>query len=62
MLDDPNDVIEFAICSAVVAYPNEDDPEWRSPDWIKPSECVHLATVIILELDAKGFQIVKKAP
>ena len=62
MPDDPKDVIEFAIRSAFVAYPKEDDPEWRSPDWIKPKECVHLATAIILELDAKGFQIVKKTP
>jgi len=28
MLDDPKDVIEFAIRSAFVAYPNEDDPKW----------------------------------
>jgi hypothetical protein len=34
---------------------------WRSPDWIKPKECAHLALAVILELQAKGFQIVKKA-
>jgi len=28
MPDDPKDVIEFAIRSAFVAYPNEDDPKW----------------------------------
>jgi CheY-like chemotaxis protein len=61
MADEPQDVIEFAIRSAFVAYPQEDDPDWRSPNWIMPKECVHLATAIILELDAKGFQIVKKA-
>jgi hypothetical protein len=60
MPNDPKDVTEFAIRSAFVAYRKEDDPEWRSLDWIKPKECVHLATAIILELDANGFQIAKK--
>jgi hypothetical protein len=54
-------VIEFAIRSAFDSYPKEDDPDWRSPHWIKPKECAHLASVVILELQAKGFQIVKKA-
>jgi hypothetical protein len=61
MSDDPKDVIEFAIRSAFLIYPKEDDPDWRSPDWIKPKECAHLALAVILELQAKGFQIVKKA-
>jgi hypothetical protein len=61
MSDDPKDVIEFAIRSAFVGYPKEDDPDWRSPHWIKPEECTHLAKIVILELRAKGFQIVKKA-
>jgi hypothetical protein len=38
---DPKDVLEFAIRSPFVACPKEDDPELRSPNWIKPSECVH---------------------
>jgi hypothetical protein len=58
---DPKEVIEAAIRSAFVSYPKEDDPDWRSPNWIKPEECAHLAQVIILELRAKGFQIVKNA-
>ena len=61
MSDDPKDVIEFAIRSAFDSYPKEDDPDWRSPHWIKPKECANLASVVILELQAKGFQIVKKA-
>ena len=61
MSDDPIDVIEFAIRSAFVSYPKEDDPDWRSPDWIKPKECAPLALAIILELQAKGFEIVKNA-
>ena len=61
MSDDPKDVIEFAIRSAFLCYPKEDDPDWKSPHWIKPKECSHLATALILELQAKGFAIVKKA-
>ena len=61
MSDDPQEVIEFAIRSAFVGYPKEDDPDWRSPHWIKPDECTHLAKLVILELQAKGFQIVKRA-
>jgi len=60
--EDPKDTIEFAICSAFVSYPKEDDPEWRSPHWITAKECAYLAIAIIMELQAKGFQIVKKAP
>ena len=54
-------MIEFAIRSAFVCYPREDDPDWRSPNWIKPEECTHLAKLVMLELQSKGFQIVKKA-
>lgn len=60
MSDDPKDTIEFAISSAFVSYPKEDDPEWRSPHWISGKETAYLAMAIILELQAKGFQIVKK--
>ncbi len=63
MPDDPKDVIkdviEFAIRSAFLNYPKEDDPNWKSPHWIEPKECAHLAMTVILELQAKGFQIVK---
>jgi hypothetical protein len=61
MSDDPKDIIEAAIRSAFDSYPKEDDPDWRSPHWIMPKECSHLAMAVVLELDAKGFQIVKKA-
>ena len=60
MSDDSKDVVEAAIRSAFDNYPREDDPDWRSP-WIKPDECAHLAKIIIQELQANGFQIVKKA-
>ncbi|HMF77119.1 MAG TPA: hypothetical protein VK604_15785 [Bryobacteraceae bacterium] len=60
MSDNPVDVIEAAIRSAFTSYPKEDDPDWRSPNWIKPEECAHLAQRILLELLAKGFEIVKR--
>ncbi len=61
MPDDPKEVIEFAIRSAFVSYPKEDDADWRSPHWITSKECTYLAMAIMLELQAKGFEIVKKA-
>jgi hypothetical protein len=60
MSDDPTEVIKTAIHSAFVGYPKEDDPDSRSPSWIKPQECTHLTKVIMEELEANGFQIVKK--
>jgi hypothetical protein len=57
---DPADGIVAAIRSAFVSYPKEGDPDWRSPNWIMPEECAHLTRVVIRELEAKGFQIVKK--
>ena len=61
MSNDPKDVIEAAIRSAFDSYPKEDDPDYRSPHWITPKESSHLAMAVLLELDAKGFQIVQKA-
>jgi hypothetical protein len=56
---DPADVIKTAIHSAFVKYPMEDDPDFN-PHWIKAEECSHLAKVIMMELEANGFQVVKK--
>jgi hypothetical protein len=41
MPDDPKDTIEFAIRSAFVSYPKEDDPDWRSPHWITGKETAY---------------------
>ena len=60
-MSDPTDVIRQAICSAFESYPKESDPDWRSPSWIMPEECAHLTNTIIRELEARGFQIVKKS-
>ena len=56
------DALTAAIHSAFDSYPKEGDPEWRSPNWIMPEECAHLTSVIMRELDVRGFQIVKKPP
>ena len=59
-MSDPSDVIMAAIRSAFETYPKEGDPDWRSPSWIMPEECAHLVRVIIRELEAGGFKIVRK--
>ena len=59
MPDELTEVIQAAIRSAFVAHSREDDPDWRSESWIKPDECAHLTDVLLRELDAKGFRIVK---
>ena len=60
MSDDPSEVIMGAIHSAFSSYPKEGDRDWRSPSWVMPEECAHLTRVVIRELNAHGFQIVKK--
>jgi len=60
-MPDPAEIIKAAIRSAFVSYPREDDPDWRSPSWIKVEECSHLTTVILRELEANGYRIVKNA-
>jgi hypothetical protein len=59
-MSDPTDAIAAAIRSAFDSFPKEDDPDWRGPSWITPNECAHLTRAIMRELEARGFQIVKK--
>ena len=54
------DVIYAAIHSAFVKYPKEDDPGPHDHHWIGPEEASHLTKVVITELEANGFEIVKK--
>jgi hypothetical protein len=61
MSDDPREVVEAAIRSAFVSYPRDDDPDWRSPSWIRPDECAYLTKNILQALEAAGFQIVKQS-
>lgn len=58
-MSDPRDIIYAAIHSAFVKYPREDDPASHD-HWIQPEESAHLTKVVLAELDANGFQIVKK--
>jgi len=60
LMSDPADVIATAIRSAFDSFQKENDPDWRGPSWIMPDECAHLTRVIMRELEAKGFQIVKR--
>jgi len=59
-MTDPRDVIYAAIHSAFVKYPKEDDPASHD-HWIQPQEAAHLTKVVITELEANGFHIVKKS-
>jgi hypothetical protein len=60
-VSDPEDIVAAAIRSAFVSYPKKDDPDWRSPNWIKPEECAHLTKMIMQHLKASGFEIARKA-
>ena len=59
MPDDAIDAIEAGIRSAFVSYPKDDDPDWRGQSWIMPLECSQLAKSILMELKARGFEIIK---
>jgi hypothetical protein len=56
---DPREVIYAAFYSAFVKYPKEGDPA-PSSYWIEPVQSAHLTKMVMLALDANGFQIVKK--
>lgn len=58
-MTDPKKVIYEAIHSAFVKYPREDDPASHD-HWIQPEESAHLTKVVLAELEANGFQIVRK--
>jgi hypothetical protein len=60
MSDDPSEVIIAAISSAFTGYPREGDPDWRGASWIMPDECAYLTKVVIRELNANGFRIVRE--
>ena len=60
-MSDPADIIAAAIRSAFDSYPKEDDPDWRSPNWIKPAECAHLTMTIMQHLNSSGFEIVRQS-
>lgn len=55
---DPAAVINAAIHSAFVKYPREEDPDWSS-QWIRAKDSAHLTNVVMLELEAAGFVIIR---
>lgn len=59
-MTDPRDAIYAAIHSAFVKYPREDHPASHD-HWISPEESAHLTKVVLAELEANGFQIVRKS-
>jgi hypothetical protein len=59
MSDEAMAAIEAGIRAAFTTYSRDDDPDWRSASWIKSDECSELATSILAELKARGFEIVK---
>lgn len=58
-MTDPKDIINAAIHSAFVKYPKEDDPASHD-HWIGPDDSAHLAKVVLVELEAAGYEIVRK--
>jgi hypothetical protein len=58
-ISDPREVIYAAFYSAFVRYPKEDDPV-PSTHWIRLVKSAHLTKVVMLELEANGYHIVKK--
>lgn len=58
-MTDPKDIITAAIHSAFVKYLREDDPASHD-HWIEPEHSAHLAKVVMMELEAAGYRIVKK--
>jgi hypothetical protein len=55
----PRSKIYAAFYSAFVRHPKVEDPT-RSNRWIEPAQSAHLTRVVMLELEANGFQIVRK--
>ena len=53
-------VIIRAIHEAFIKYPEGDGGSHLDYEWIAPEHSSHVAKAILLELEAAGFQIVKK--
>jgi hypothetical protein len=54
-------VITNAIHTAFIKYPEGDGGPNLDYDWITPEQSSHITKAILLDLNANGFQIVKKA-
>lgn len=60
-----SDVVEKLITNAIhtafIKYPEGDGGPNLDYEWIPPEQSSHIAKAILLDLEAGGFQIVKKA-
>jgi hypothetical protein len=54
-------LITNAIHTAFVKYPEGDGGPNLDYNWIPPEQSAQITKAILLELDAAGYQIVKKA-
>jgi hypothetical protein len=61
MSDAIEKLITNAIHTAFIKYPEGDGGSHLDYEWIAPEQSSHVAKAILLELEAGGFQIVKKA-
>jgi hypothetical protein len=53
-------IITSAIHTAFIKYPEGDGGPNLDYEWIPPEQSSHIAKAILLDLQANGFQIVKK--
>jgi hypothetical protein len=60
----PADAIETLITNAIhtafIKYPEGDGGPNLDYEWIPPEQSSHIAKAILLDLEAGGFQIVRK--
>jgi hypothetical protein len=61
MSDAIEKLITNAIHTAFIKYPEGDGGSHLDYEWIAPEQSSHVAKAILLDLEAGGFQIVKKA-
>jgi hypothetical protein len=54
-------LITNAIHTAFIKYPEGDGGPNLDYEWIPPEQSSHITKAILLDLEASGFQIVKKA-
>ena len=54
-------LITKAIHTAYIKYPEGEGDRNLDYYWIKPEQSAHIAKAILLDLEAGGFQISKKA-
>jgi hypothetical protein len=54
-------LITNSIHTAFIKYPEGDGGPELDYEWIPPEQSAHITKAILLDLEAGGFQIVKKA-